>query len=70
MLEIEETDEVGYAIAIAYFVLKADQIEQELKRHTAEKGIESTVILTLEPGGTFVASWYDEDYEHHQIRIE
>ena len=70
MLEIEETDEVGYAIAIAYFVLKAEQIEQELKRHAAEKGIESAVKLTLEPGGAFVASWYDEDYEHHEIRIE
>ena len=70
MLEIEETDEVGYAIAIAYFVLKAEQIEQEIKRHAADKGIEGAVKLTLEPGGAFVASWYDEDYEHHQIRIE
>ena len=70
LLSVDGDDEVSIAVTIAFFVLKAEEIEETIKRESREKGIAGGVKLHLEPGGSFVAQWDDEDFGYHEIRIE
>ena len=70
LLSVDGDDEVSIAVTIAFFVLKAEEIEETIKRESRAKGIAGGVKLHLEPGGSFVAQWDDEDFGYHEIRIE
>ena len=69
MLSVEGDDEVTIAMTLAMFVMKAEEIEEAIKRESEKGEIFGGVELKLDPEGGFIAMWYDKDSKMHKIKI-
>lgn len=67
--QIESIDQNEIAIAIALFVLQAEEIERTLKKANQDNGIFGNVKLTLRKDGRFEAEWKDDEFNRHKIII-
>ena len=67
--QIESIDQNEIAIAIALFVLQAEEIERILKKAKQDNGIFGYVKLTLQRDGRFEAEWKDDEFNQHKVII-